>query len=305
MTDTKLRSDRSTSEPPLENAMAAVNRVFRQSVLRSLWLIVLVGALALSVFIATGASAAADSSAQTRPTIVLVHGAWADSSSWRGVIHRLQRLGFTVLAPANPLRSLQSDSAYISSFLAQTPGPVVLVGHSYGGMVITNAANGNSNVKALVYVSAFIPKEGDNAFGLVGHDSHIVPPGSQGANLIGRGIPPFGQTDVDLYINPDNFRDIFAADVPQEETSIMAATQRPAAFNAFAEASGPPAWKSIPAWAIVGGADHAIGTDAALSMAKRAAHNRVVEIEGASHAVMVSHPDAVTDVILSAVQAIN
>jgi pimeloyl-ACP methyl ester carboxylesterase len=187
---------------------------------------------------------------------------------WR---HRLQADGFTVLAPANPLRSLQSDSVYISSFLAQVPGPVVLVGHSYGGMVITNAANGHSNVRALVYVSAFIPDQGENAFGLVGKDSHIVPPPNPGANLIARGFPPFGATDADLYINPANFRDIFAADVSSEKTSIMAVTQRPAALTAFAEPSGPPAWKSIPAWAIVGGADHAIGTDSVLSMAKRAA----------------------------------
>src|SRR5438445_6901150 len=134
--------------------MTTTNRIFRQPLLRSLCFVVFVGALALSVFITTGAAAAANTSSQTGPTIVLVHGAWADSSSWTGVVKRLQRDGFTVLAPANPLRSLQSDSAYISSFLAQVAGPVVLVGHSYGGMVITNAANGNANVKALVYVSA-------------------------------------------------------------------------------------------------------------------------------------------------------
>jgi pimeloyl-ACP methyl ester carboxylesterase len=283
--------------------MTGTNRIFHQPLLRSFSFIVLVGALALSVFIATGAAAAADNSAQTKPTIVLVHGAWADSSSWSGVIKRLRRDGFTVLAPANPLRSLTSDSAYISSFLGQVTGPVVLVGHSYGGMVITNAATGHANVKALVYVSAFIPDQGDSAFALVGTDSHIVPPGNPGANLTPRGFPPFGQTDVDLYINPDNFRDIFAADVSAEKTSIMAVTQRPAALVAFAEQSGPPAWKSIRSWAIVGGADHAIGTDAALSMAKRAARTRVVEIPGASHALMVSHPDAVTEIILAAVRA--
>ena len=171
--------------------------------------------------------------------------------------------------------------------------------------MITNAANGNPNVKALVYVSAFIPDQGENTFGLVGKNSHIVPPPTPGANLIARGIPPFGATDADLYINPANFRDIFAADVSPETTSVMAVTQRPAAVTAFAEPSGPPAWKSIPAWAILGGADHAIGTDAALSMAKRAAGRRVVEINGASHALMVSHPDAVTELILAAVRAIR
>jgi len=196
-----------------------------------------------------------------------------------------------------------------TSFLAQIDGPVVLVGHSYGGMVITNAANRNSNVKALVYVSAFIPDQGENTFGLVGKDSHIVPPSNPpnpATNLIARGIPPFGATDADLYINPPNFRDIFAADLSPDQTSIMAVTQRLAAVSAFAEPLVvPPAWKSIPAWAIVGGADHATGTDAALSMAKRAAGRRVVEINGASHALMLSHPDAVTALILAAARAIN
>ncbi|MBV9546888.1 MAG: alpha/beta hydrolase [Chloroflexi bacterium] len=275
--------------------------------LRSLWSIVLVAALALSVFVATGAAAAADYSTQPKPTIVLVHGAWADSSSWSRVIERLQRLGYTVLAPANPLRSLQSDSTYISSILAQVSGPIVLVGHSYGGMVITNAANGNTNVKALVYVSAFIPEQGENAFGLVGKDSHIVPPGTPGqtANLTPLGVPPFPPTNFDLYINPANFRDIFAADVPQEQTSIMAVTQRPATVTSFSEQSGAPAWTSIPASAILGGADHAIGTNSLLTMAKRLPGGRVVEIPGASHALMVSHPDAVTAFILAALQSIH
>jgi pimeloyl-ACP methyl ester carboxylesterase len=305
MTRIEALADGSTAESPAENVVITTNRIFRLPPLCSLSLIVLVGALALSAFIATGAVAAADYSAQAKPTIVLVHGAWADSSSWSGVIERLQSDGFTVLAPANPLRSLQSDSAYISSVLSQVTGPVVLVGHSYGGMVITNAANGQSNVKALVYVSAFIPDQGDTTFGLVGKDSHIVPPGNPGANLTARRFPPFGATDADLYINPASFRDIFAADVSPEQTSIMAVTQRPAALTAFSEQSGPPAWKSIPAWAIVGGADHAVGADAALWMAKRAAGSRVVEINGASHALMVSHPDAVTELILSAAGAIR
>jgi pimeloyl-ACP methyl ester carboxylesterase len=267
-------------------------------------MIVLVGALALSVFIGTSAAAAADSSAQTKPTIVLVHGAWADSSSWSGVIQRLQAAGFTVLAPADPLRSLDSDSAYLSSLLGQIQGPIVLVGHSYGGMVITDAANGHSNVKALVYVSAFIPDQNDSTFSLVGKDSHIVPPGNPGANLIPRAFPPPDPNNVDLYIDPANFRDIFAADLPAEQASIMAVTQRPAALAAFSgQLTVAPAWKSIPAWAIVGGADHAVGTDSALSMAKRAAGSRVVEIPGASHALMLSHPDAVTALILAAARA--
>jgi pimeloyl-ACP methyl ester carboxylesterase len=283
-----------------------LNRIFRKPVLRSRWLIVLVGALVLSAFVATGAAAATDSFTGAKPTIVLVHGAWADSSSWSGVIERLQRYGFTVVAPANPLRDLQSDSTYISSVVAQIQGPVVLVGHSYGGMVISNAAIGNPNVKALVYVSAFIPDQNESTFSLVGKDSHIVPPGNPGANLTPRGLPPFPPTNFDVYINPQSFRDIFAADVPAEQTAIMAVTQRPPALTAFTEQqSVPPAWKTIPAWAILGGADHAVGTDAALWMAKRAAGNRVVEIPGASHALMLSHPDAVTAMILAAARPIN
>ena len=184
------------------------NRVFRRATLRFLLPVAIAGVIGLSVLLTAGAAAGPDNSAPSKPTIVLLHGAWADSSSWSGVIRRLQHDGFTVLAPANPLRSLSSDSAYISSFLAQVKGPIVLVGHSYGGMVITNAANGQSNVKALVYVSAFIPDQGENAFSLVGKDSHIVPPPNPGANLTARGFPPFGPTDADLYINPESFRDI-------------------------------------------------------------------------------------------------
>ncbi len=281
------------------------DRIFRHMTLHWLLSVVLATVVGLCVFLTSGAAAEPENGAQPKPTIVLVHGAWADNSSWTRVIKRLLRQGFSVLAPANPLRSLQSDAAYVSSFLAQVAGPVVLVGHSYGGMVITNAANGNANVKALVYVSAFIPEQGENTFSLVGKQSHIVPPPDPGANLTARGFPPFGPTDADLYINPENFRDIFAADVSPEKTSVMAITQRPASITPFAQPSGPPAWKSIPAWAILGGADHAIGTDAALSMAKRAAGRQVVVIDGASHALMVSHPDAVTEIILAAARSAN
>jgi pimeloyl-ACP methyl ester carboxylesterase len=293
--------------------MTTTKRLFHQPLLRWPVFIVLVAALAVSLSSASGASAATDNSAQTRPTIVLVHGAWADSSSWSGVIDRLQHVGYTVVAPANPLRGLKSDSTYLSSYLDTIPGPVVLVGHSYGGMVITSAANGHPNVQALVYVSAFIPDQGDNTFALVGKDSHIAPPGTPGANLTPRPFPlpnPTNldppPTDLDLYINPANFRDIFAADVSAEQASIMAVTQRPAAITAFAEQlEGAPAWKSFPAWAILGGADHAVGTDTARWMAKRAAGSRVVEIPGASHALMVSHPDAVTAFILAAARSSN
>jgi pimeloyl-ACP methyl ester carboxylesterase len=172
-------------------------------------------------------------------------------------------------------------------------------------MVITNAANGHPNVRTLVYVSAFIPDQNQTALDLVGKDSHIVPPGNTGANLTPFGLPPLPPTDFDLYINPDSFRDIFAADVAPEQTSIMAVTQRPLVASALTEKSGLPAWKSIPAWAILGGADHAVGTDSALTMAKQAAGSHVVVIPGASHALMVSHPDAVTSFILAAVRASN
>jgi pimeloyl-ACP methyl ester carboxylesterase len=232
------------------------------------------------------------SQSTVKPTIVLEHGAWADGSSWGGVVTRLQNDGYTVDVPPNPLRGVggvDSDSAYLASYLATVPGPVVLVGHSYGGFVTTNAATGDKNVKALVYVDAYIPAQGDTVNSLTSQF-----PGSQITPAALNFVPsPGGVTDV--YIKPSQFRGILANDLPASQAAELAATQRPLAASALAEESGPPAWASIPSWAVIGTADHAIPPAALEFMAKRA-HATVTKIN-ASHLSMISHPGAVTNMI--------
>ena len=250
-----------------------------------------------ALFIAGAAEAQA---MKPKPTIVLVHGAFADASSWNPVMQRLQREGYTVMAPANPLRGTTSDSAYIASVLATVPGPIVLVAHSYGGAVITNAATGNPNVKALVYVAALIPDAGEIGSDLLKFPgSLLVLPDSPDATVTARPFPG----GVDFYVNAEPFRKIFAADLPPEKTALLAAAQRPLALAAFTDASGPPAWKTIPAWALVATHDNTIGTANTRFMAQRAAPSHTVEID-ASHAVLLSHPDAVVDLIHKAVRSI-
>jgi pimeloyl-ACP methyl ester carboxylesterase len=268
--------------------------------------IVFVGLTAIAgatLFAGTGASAgaatlgagivAAQDDNGVKPTIVVIHGAFADASGWGGVITRLQKRGFTVLAPANPLRSVSGDSAYIASFLATIKGPIVLVGHSYGGEVITNAAQGNPNVKALVYIAGFAPDQGETSGGLSAKfpGSLLTP-----QNLTLRPFPG----GVDGYITPSAFREVFAADVPAETAAIMAVTQRAASFATLGEPSGVPAWKTIPSWYMVANQDNAIPPALERFMAARI-HAHTVQIDS-SHAAMVSHPGAVTDLILRAVQ---
>ena len=234
-------------------------------------------------------------------TVVLVHGAFADASSWTGVIERLQKERVQVTAPANPLRGISIDSAYLASLFNQIPGPVLAVGHSYGGAVITNAATKASNVIGLVYIAAFAPDEGER-LGDVESTSKdsvlnaaLVPlhyPTGQGA-----------ETAVEFAINPAQLQDAFAADLPTEQTAIMAATQRPVAQLAFSEPSGVPAWKTLPSWTVVATGDKAAGSDVIRSMAKRAGAT-ITEVEG-SHVIMISQPQVVTDVILSAVAAVS
>src|SRR5215207_7243665 len=186
---------------------------------------------------------------ESQPTVVLVHGAFADASGWNGVIERLQAEGVQIMAPANPLRGISIDSAYIASLLEQIPGPVLAVGHSYGGAVITNAATNANNVVGLVYVAAFAPDEGEPLADIESDskdsvlNTALVPlqyPNGQGA-----------ETAVEFGINRAKFREAFAADLPAEQTAVMAATQRPVAELAFSEQSGEPAWKSLPAWSVV------------------------------------------------------
>jgi pimeloyl-ACP methyl ester carboxylesterase len=264
--------------------------------------------LSLSVLLAFSVAAAAappeSGKRGPKPTVVLVHGAWADASGWNDVSKRLQRDGYTVLAPANPLRGLAYDAAYIGSVLDTIQGPVVLVGHSYGGAVITNAAAGRANVVALVYIAAMIPAEGEDLVDLVSRfpGSEIVPPGLPGATLIARPYPlPGGGTGVDTYIDAGPFRRIFAADVDAGTAALMAAAQRPFEVSIFGDRTQAAAWRTIPSWALVAKGDKTIGTDNVRFMARRATTN-VVEVN-ASHVAMISKPGVVADLIQTADRA--
>lgn len=248
---------------------------------------------------APAAPAAADGGAGgVRPTIVLVHGAFADGSSWNGVIGRLQQAGYSAMAPANPLRGLAGDAEYLRSVLESVRGPIVLVGHSYGGAVISEAAGGDRDVKALVFVAAFSPAAGESALDLSGK----YPGSTLGSAL--RSVPfplPGGGTGTDQYIKADRFHDQFAADVPRSVTDLMAAAQRPVAASALQAKATEAAWKTVPAWALVTTEDRNIPAAAQRFMARRA-HARTVEVQ-ASHAVAVSQPGAVTRLIEQAAQA--
>ncbi|MBV8220539.1 MAG: alpha/beta hydrolase [Solirubrobacterales bacterium] len=236
-----------------------------------------------------------------RPTVVLVHGAFADASSWNAVIERLLAKGIKATAPPNPLRGISIDSAYIASVLEQTPGPVLAVGHSYGGAVISNAATDAKNVVGLVYVAAFATEEGET----LGE----VENGSKDSVLNSALVPLHyprgngGAPGVEFAIDPARLRDVFAGDLPAEQTALLAATQRPASELAFSEQSGPPAWKRLPSWAVVATGDKAAGADVIRSMAQRAGAT-ITELEG-SHVIMASQPQAVTDVILQALAAVE
>ncbi|HEV7344937.1 MAG TPA: alpha/beta hydrolase [Devosia sp.] len=237
-----------------------------------------------------------DASPTAKPTIVLVHGAFADSSSWNGVTPILQGMGYRVIAAANPLRSVSSDASYVSGLVAAIDGPVVLVGHSYGGAVISAAANGRANVKSLVYVAAFAPDQGEAAAELASK----FPGGTLGDAL----AAPVSLKDggVDLYIDQSKFHDQFAHDVSPSLAALMAAGQRPITEAALTEAAGEPAWKTLPSWFIYGSGDKNIPAAGLGFMAERAGSKRTVVVEGASHVVMVSQPHAVAELIDQAAQ---
>jgi pimeloyl-ACP methyl ester carboxylesterase len=258
----------------------------------------LLSALALLAgLLAVTSDATASGRGEPRPTVVLVHGAFADASGWDAVTERLQRRGYTVYAPANPLRGLTSDAAYLRGFLDTLDGPIVLVGHSYGGAVITNAATGDPDVVALVYVAAFAPAEGETvqaAIGLGGGHSDLL------ENIVTRAVPGAPE-DPDVYVNPASFRRIFAQDLPRRQAAVMAASQRPAAFSGFATPSGVPAWQSIPSWYLVASQDNLIPPVAERAMAARAGAT-TVEVDS-SHVAMISRPRVVTDLILDAAGA--
>jgi pimeloyl-ACP methyl ester carboxylesterase len=272
---------------------------------RKLTLVPLAAAAALTL--AAGCASASNNQAHAggpshgrTPTIVLVHGAWADASSWAEVTERLQKQGFKVLAPPNTLRGVATDTANLKAFLQTLTGPVVLAGHSYGGFVITNAATGNKNIKALVYIDAYIPDKGETVGQLT-----AAKPGSVLAvpdpSTVFNSVPiPGGQGDVDLYVKPELFPSFFAAGVPRNKSDVLAAGQRPFAASILDQPSGKPAWKSIPSWALIGTADRVLPPAEQKVMTARAG-SHTVSVK-APHLSMVSDPKAVTDVVIRAVQ---
>jgi pimeloyl-ACP methyl ester carboxylesterase len=234
-------------------------------------------------------------------TVVLVHGAFADSSSWDGVIERLQATGAKVTAAPNPLRGISHDSAYVAAFIKQIPGPVLAVGHSYGGAVISTAATRLDNVVGLVFVAAFAPDEGERLGAVAAGSRDSVLSTAQVA--LQYPTPDGGGTATEFAIDPVKLHDVFAADLPEQQAAVLAATQRPVAELAFTEPAGPPAWKSLPCWAVVATGDRAAGTDVIRSEAERAGA-AITELEG-SHVIMISRPDAVADVIRTAANEVS
>lgn len=244
-------------------------------------------------------------SGSVKPTVVLVHGAFADSTGWGATIAQLIADGYPVIAAANPLRGLTSDSDYVRSVLQTIPGPIVLVGHSYGGAVITNAARGVPNVQALVYVGAFVPDAGESISqaadpatfpgSLLGPDTTVIRPVANPAAA--------GGQDVDIYISLDDFRAVFAGDISAQRAAILARTQRPLAATANFEPSGEPAWKTVPSWDLITVADKAIPPAAQQFMAVRAGAH--VSTVASAHDVMISHPEAVTKVVEQAARGVS
>ncbi|WP_459662770.1 alpha/beta fold hydrolase, partial [Novosphingobium sp. 11B] len=247
---------------------------------------IIASALALSAgLLAPSAEAQVQTSLEPqKPTVVLVHGAFADSSSWNGVIVALQHDGYTVVAAPDTLRGVRADADVVAGVVKAIAGPVVLVGHSYGGSVISEAAEGAGNVTALVYVAAFAPDAGETALGLTGKF-----PGSTLAPTLAPPVPLAGGGN-DLYIRQALFPAQFAADVPAAQARLMAVGQRPVADKALSEPSTAPAWKHVPSWFVYGDADRNIPPAAMQFMAQRAGARETVVVKGASHVVMVSHP---------------
>jgi pimeloyl-ACP methyl ester carboxylesterase len=261
--------------------------------------VLLAGVIAATVIGLVG-PASATGHGRPKPTVVLVHGGFADASaSWNAVISRLQSKGYPVIAPANPLRGLPTDVAYLKSVLDSIEGPIVLVGHSYGGAVITNAAAGDPDVKALVYIAAFVPDEGEILGELIGRY-----PGSEIQAAL-REVPypnPDGSTGTDLYLRPDRFRAVFAADLPRATTNVMAAAQRPFSASSFTDVTQAAGWHTIPSWGLVATDDKAIPAALERFEYQRAKARGVVEVR-ASHVAMISNPGVVTSLIVEAADA--
>ncbi|MFE9952889.1 alpha/beta fold hydrolase [Streptomyces sp. NPDC005531] len=253
------------------------------------------------------ASPAHHQSTAPKPTVVLVHGAWSDSSSWGGVIKRLQHDGYAVDAAPLPLRGLARDAAYVSDYLKTISGPIILVGHSYGGSVITNAARGNTNVKGLVYIAAFAPDSGETASGLSAKfpGSHITDDPTAPVPTALNAVPfaqADGSTGIDLYLKADHYRDLFLdKSISDADVAALAAEQRPITAQALNEPSSAPAWKTIPSWYLVAGQDQAIPPAAERFMANRA-HAHTVEVN-APHVAALTDPGAVTNLVEQAAAA--
>lgn len=252
-------------------------------------------AAVLAVGAVPAAADDADAPAGDRPTVVLVHGAFADASGWNAVAERLRGDGYRVVAPANPMRGLAGDTAHLTGVLKGVKGPVVLAGHSYGGAVISNAAAGNPQVKSLVFVSAYMPDKGESLSDL---RARFADGGLNSALSPKPFKKPDGSEGTDLYLRPERFRDVFAGDLPPAAAARLAAAQRPLSGAAFMDKTTAAAWKTIPSWAMVATGDRAVAPDLARFQARRAkAHT--VEVDS-SHAAMMSHPDAVADLIRQA-----
>ena len=268
-------------------------------------------ALAGSAALIAGSEGTADAAAaatgtgeerpKVKPTIVLVHGGYADSSCWNATIKELQDAGYTTICGSNPLRGIPTDAPYIASLLDSVSGPVVLVAHSMGGTVITNAAAGKSNVKALVYVAAFVPDVGETQGELI-----TKFPGSEVGPV---SVPvPYtkadGTTGTDLYLSKDGHA-AFAADISAADFRVLQATQRPFDADSFIYPTTAAAWKTIPVWGLVAGQDKAIPPACERWMYSRANARKVVEVPNSSHVVMLSHPRIVADLIEDAAESVG
>ncbi|WP_432947178.1 alpha/beta fold hydrolase [Kribbella sp. CA-253562] len=261
--------------------------------------VTILAALALFAAGLSPAQSAASASRTAKPTVVLVHGAWADASSWSSVISKLQDDGYQVAALANPLRSLSGDAASIRAYLDTIPGPIVLVAHSYGGAVVSNAATGHPGVKALVYVNAFLPDTGESATQLAGPDSALSVDPTTIFDFVPATLPP--TPDTELYLKRSTVFASFATGLSTDDKALVAATQRPATLGALNEPSATPAWRTIPSWALLGTKDLIIPIDAQRTMANRA--GATTATYDAGHVGLMTHPTTVTRFIEGAARA--
>lgn len=279
--------------------------VVRSSVTRAWRRLTITLGVSASIIGAVSVAHASASTTVAKPTIVFVHGAFADSSGWDADIAAMEALGYPAIAAPDPLRGLTSDSTYVRGILKTITGPIILVGHSYGGAVITNAARGVPNVKALVYVGAFVPAKGEATGTMLDpatYPGSLLTPQNLVVRPTSNAAAPGGK-DLDVYINPADFRAAFAGDIPARAAALLAATQRPLSLFANTQKSGAPAWKTIPSWDLITLNDKAIPPAGQRFMATRAkAHIQTV---ASAHDVMISHPAAVVKIILAAAHSVG